>query len=162
MIYIDQEKKADAIMELSMFLLAKVEECSKKGWDYFLDSDAPESYEALKQHQNSKLIPIASYGSNTSIYGCEEVNSWFRFWHDVTHLELDEDFSKQGEYAVANKHMKEGIEYGLSSLALQILAIDTKGQVDYYYRHKEFVQNQDAFLDTCLQRGIFIAIKAKH
>lgn len=155
-------EKANAIREISSFIMAKANECYAKGWCYFTDSDAPETYKALKEHKKSKLIPIASYGSSTSIYGCKEVNEMFRFWHDVVHLELDIDFSKKGESRVAREHIKQGQAYGLSSLALSILHADTKGQIDYYFRHKEFVGNQDAFVDSCLKHGISTAIKVKH
>jgi len=151
-----------AIEELRVFITAKVEESQARGWSYKTTENAPESFKDLKAQTVHKCMPIASYGCDTSIYGDAKTNEMFRFWHDVTHLELDEGFSKSGEYAVIKDHLQEARLYGLSALATLILKIDTMGQVDYYFRHKEFVNNQDAFLDTCLQRGMSLAIKVKH
>lgn len=157
-----QTAKKLAIQELSIFIDDMATRCKSDGWNYFTTEKAPESFKALKRQTIGNILPIANYGCDTSIYGNAAINERFRFWHDVTHLKLDEGFSKKGEYAVIEQHLKEAEEYGLSPLAIAILRIDTKAQVDYYFRHKEFVQNQDAFLDTCLQRGSDIAIKCKH
>ena len=157
-----QSAKQLAIEELSIFIDAQATALKIQGWKYFTTDKAPESFKALKGQTIGKRIPIANYGGDTSIYGDVAINERFRFWHDVTHLKLNEGFSKQGEYAVVEQHLLEAERYGLSPLAMAILRIDTKGQVDYYFRHKEFVQNQDAFLDTCLLRGTDLAIKVKH
>lgn len=159
-----QSAKQLAIKELSVFIDAKATALKVQGWSYYTTNDAPESFKELKEQSGitGKCLPIANYGCDTSIYGDAAINERFRFWHYVTHLQLNEGFSKKGEYAVIEQHLKEANEYGLSALATAILRIDTKGQVDYYFRHKEFVQNQDAFLDTCLQRGTTLAIKVKH
>ena len=77
-------------------------------------------------------------------------------------MEQDKGFSKAGEYSVIEQHMRELESFGVSSLAREIFYFDTIGQVDYYFHHKEFVNNQMAFLDTCLQLGLRYAVKAKH
>ena len=101
----------------------------------------------------NKKIPIADYGSDTSIYSCKQTNTLFRFYHDVTHLTLDKGFSKSGEYSVIEQHIKEAKEFGISELALRILIIDTRYQVDYYFHHKEFVNDQYQFMLDCLAMG---------
>lgn len=135
-----------AIEELSKFILVKVEECKLRGWDYYPTSKGvPESYIALKEFYDSKFLPIANYGCDTSIY-TEEVNIGFRFWHDVLHLENNKSFSKEGEHSIAELHLQDAEDYGLSELALRILEIDTKGQVDYYFMQGSFVENQRDFV----------------
>lgn len=135
-----------AIEELSRFIEVKVNECKLRGWDYYPTSKGvPESYSALKEFYTSKVLPIANYGCETSIY-TEEVNIGFRFWHDVLHLENNKSFSKEGEHSIADLHIQDAKEYGLSDLALKILEIDTKGQVDYYFMTGSFVEDQLNFV----------------
>ncbi|ARB11225.1 hypothetical protein [Marinomonas phage CPP1m] len=108
-----------------------------------------------------KIIPVANYGSSSSIYG-NYFNTVFRFWHDALHLDLNEDFSMKGEEAVANQHIQAAKDAGLSNLAIAILTFDTIGQVRHYYSHKEFVNNQESFIRSCLQHGMSVATRIKH
>lgn len=135
-----------AIEELVKLIELQVEECKKRGWDYYSTSEGvPESYKALKEFKESKVLPIASYGCDTSIY-TEEVNVKFRFWHDVLHLENNKSFSRLGEHSVADLHIEAAVELGLSDLAINILKVDTKGQVDHYFETGDFVSNQKEFV----------------
>ena len=142
-----------AIGELKLFLQTMAFRAQQRGWSFHATSAAPESYKDLKAMSKDKCIPIADYGSDSSIYG-KEINTLFRFYHDVTHLENDWSFNQESETLTAEKHRQDGIEYGLSSLALQILWADTFGQVQYYFRNKRFVNNQLDFVWMCLQVGI--------
>ena len=151
-----------AIEELSTFIMVQADMCKSRGWSYKATENAPESFKDLKAQTTHKCIPIANYGCDTSIYDDNTINETFRFWHDVTHLELDVDFSMQGEYAVIDEHLKAAKQYGLSLLATRILFIDTAGQVEYYNKHSEFVQNQKSFLNACISKGINSTIKVKH
>ena len=142
-----------AIGELKLFLQTMAFRAQQRGWSYYATSDAPESYKDLKDMTKDKCIPIADYGSDSSIYG-KEIHTLFRFYHDVTHLENDWSFNQESETLTADKHREDGIAYGLSPLALQILWADTFGQVQYYFRNKRFVNNQLDFVWMCLQVGI--------
>lgn len=142
-----------AVDELKVFLAAMADKCINRGWSFCSTSEAPESFKDLKAMSEGKRIPIADYGSDTSIYG-KEINTLFRFWHDVTHLENDWSFSKEGETNTAKQHQEDAEEYGLSPLALSILWADTYGQVEYYFSNKRFVNNQLDFVYMCLQVGI--------
>lgn len=161
------EAEFDAAMdELKGFIDTMALRCILSGWSYYVTDDAPEKFKDLKARTVGKRIPIASYGSETSIYGSGQTgadyNHKFRFWHDVTHLELDQGFSKDGERAVIDDHLAEGRAFGLSELAMKILEADTLGQVEYYFKHREFVENQRAFVDSCVQHGIRMACGFKH
>lgn len=135
-----------AIEELVKLIDLQVEECKKRGWDYYATSEGvPESYKALKKFKESKVLPIANYGCDTSIY-TEEVNIKFRFWHDVLHLENNKSFSRLGEHSVADLHIQKAVELGLSELAIKILTVDTKMQVDYFFETGDFVSNQKDFV----------------
>ena len=157
-----ESTKTAAIEEIKNFISHSALNAKSRGFSFFPTEKAPEGFEALKEQTINKNIPIANYGCDTSIYGCKDTNILFRFYHDVTHLELNQGFSKAGEYAVIKQHLKEFKDWGASSLAIEIFYFDTIGQVDYYFHHKSFIDNQMAFLDSCLQLGLKYALMAKH
>lgn len=142
-----------AVEELKGFFVLVAGECKQRGWDYYTTKYAPESFQDLKGQSQDKVIPIADYGSDTSIYG-KEFNSLFRFYHDVTHLENDWTFSKRGETLTVEQHQRDANRLGLSALAKRILWADTYGQVEYYFKNRRFVENQLDFVWMCLQVGI--------
>lgn len=156
---ITNEAFHNAVEEIKKAIRTNAIMCTEDGWDYYLTKDAPESFKELKKYKDDKVLPIASYGSDTSIYGFDS-NTMFRFWHDVTHLKLDVGFSKDGEYKVFDEQFK-ACEGTLSSLALEIFKLDTYGQTDYYEYHKDFVKNQLDFIWAGLQYGRKKAIRAK-
>ena len=150
-----------AVNELKGFLLSMASICMRKGWGYELTDNAPESYEDLKKQSKNKVIPIASYGSDRTIYGDKSMNTLFRFYHDVIHLENGFSFSEKGETLTAKQHLKDATLYRLSPLACSILWADTYGQVRYYFTHRQFVNNQLDFVWNCIQHGIQKAIRVK-
>ena len=160
---ISEQAFKSAVNEIETMLDAKVLELILRGWSYYLTEDAPETWDALMKYKASKRLPIASHSSDSAIYSSADYNYKFRFWHDVTHLELNADFSYEGEILTAEKHLKEGQEWGLSELAIDILKADSVGQVEYYHHHDGlFVDNQEAFVQSCLRLGIRKAIAYKH
>lgn len=154
--------KQAAIAEVAKLIEFKTLECYARGWAYLPTSNAPESFKALKASTIGKIIPVADYGCDKSIYKSPNINIKFRFWHDVTHLELDSGFSVSGETNVIKAHLAEAKEFGLSPLAMRILEADTIGQVLYYDKYKQFVDNQEAWLDSCLTYGVSKALGFKH
>ena len=154
--------KQKAIDEVAALIEAKTLECFSRGWAFRPTDNAPESFKALKEKTIGGVIPVADYGCDKSIYKDASINIKFRFWHDVTHLELDKGFSVSGETSVIEAHKKEALDFGLSPLAMQILEADTIGQVLYYDKFKCFVDNQAAWLDSCLKHGIKKALGFKH
>ncbi len=159
--YLEQDIN-EAVEDLKIFFDVMAYECTQKGWSYYTSDKAPESYKELKETSLGLFlsIPIATAGNDTAIYGAI-ANVEFRFWHDVLHLENDVDFSHAGELAIVNKHLEAAEKYGLNQLAKDILLIDTKGQVDYYYKHKRFVTNQETFIHTYLNQGRTCAMALK-
>lgn len=160
-LYLDAELKA-AKQELSAFIKLMAHECMAQGWAYRPTENAPETFKDLKEQTHGFVIPIADYGCENTIYDNAHTNILFRFWHDKLHLENNLGFNTQDENKVADLHLEAGREYGLSDLALEILSADTKGQVAYYAKHKQFVGNQSAFVDSCLQHGVRIACGVRH
>lgn len=153
----------NAIAEVSFLIKCQAITLRAYGWTWYPTEQAPSSFKALKASLgDSKRIPIESNGCDTSIYGDALVNQMFRFWHDVIHLENNLPFDQASESKVAAMHLAVGREFGLSPLALEILESDTRGQVAYYFKHKQFVSNQLAFVTSCLQHGIRRACASKH
>lgn len=157
-----QSVKEKAIAEVAELIEVKTLECFSRGWAFRPTSEAPETFKDLKSKTVGRVIPVADYGCDKTIYKDAGINIKFRFWHDVTHLELDQGFSVAGETSVIESHKKEALDFGLSPLAMQILEADTIGQVLYYDKFKCFVNDQEAWLDSCLQHGIKRALGFKH
>lgn len=151
-----------AVKEIEFLIKLKAQEKRAYGWSFYLSNEAPETYKELLEYADSMVIPINCNGSSSSIYSKPHINTLFRFWHDVIHIEEGLGFTLMDEGKVADIHIEEGREFGLSSLALQILEADTKGQVEYYYKHNKFVDNQKAFVQSCLRIGIRNSIRFPH
>lgn len=151
-----------AVQEIRFFLMGKARECEGRGWSFYTTENAPESYSELVKRSSSMSIPIANYGSDKSIYGDSITNTLFRFYHDVIHLEEELTFSLEDECKAADIHLKDAVEFNLSPLALQILEADTKGQVRYYFKWGKFVDNQKAFVQSCISKGIRNALRVEH
>lgn len=151
-----------AVIEIENFLLEKEKELNVLGWSFKVSDNAPESFKDLKESTVDKCIVIAGYGCENTIYSTPHVNHVFRFYHDHIHLTLNKGFSKEGEISVINQHMKDIKNYGVSNLALNIFYYDTFGQVEYYFKQKQFVINQRAFIESCLQHGLNTACRVKH
>ena len=66
-----------------------------------------------------------------TIYVRPEDNYAMRFWHDVTHVRLEADFTVDGETSVAEAHpdLLSCYGYGPEALEYQMLKADTFGQL---------------------------------
>lgn len=157
-----QESKQKAIIELIAFITDRADYCiNTYDYSFYCTDKGPESYKDLKAMTINRHIPIADYGNDKSIYGAK-YNIAFRFYHDCLHLIHDLGFSTLDELKISEIHMRQGYVFGLSSLALQMLEADTKGQVLYYANQNEFVNNQIAFIDSCLDKSINVAVRIPH
>ena len=141
-----------AISELTVFIQKRCLQLSLDGWSFHTTEDAPESFKELLTYKDSKIIPIASYGSENTIYKHEAINTLFRFWHDVLHLVHNKGFTLEDELYIASVHVDEAVKE-LSVDALNILWADTAGQIKYYYRWKQFVTYQEAFVREYIKSG---------
>lgn len=150
-----------ACNELNSSVVKVGKAIADEGYSMRCTKNAPESFEALMSYKGSKIIPILSDACENTIYH-EGNNLLFRLWHDLIHIENAYDFSREGEYNTALMHLElvTNFKHGLvSDLAVKIMAADTIGQVEYYYRNKKFVNNQKAFVRACIDVGIQEAIK---
>lgn len=150
-----------AIGELSSFLIQTSMLLEKAGWDWFVERNRSITEKFRPELIKLKRIPISTDGCEKSIY-TPTVNMLCRFWHDVRHIELGLGYSKAEEYEVITSQIRTLQAAGLSSLALEIFWNDMWGQTEYYDRFHEFVGNQAAFVDSCLQHGIHTACIVRH
>ena len=150
-----------ALNELKTFIGTRADDLRAQGLTMLLTNKSYNSFKAMRRDflASDKVITISTEGNEGTMYG-EATNLAFRFWHDATHLRLDEGFSLEGELAVIKEHMKEAFDAGLSDTAMDMLRADTLGQVKYYFEHKEFVSNQSLFVENCLYHGIASTVKA--
>ena len=114
--------------------------------------NAPNTFDALCVRyavsgiSETRPLPVWSGACENTIYTSPEGNYAFRAWHDLTHLRLGADFSRDGEFAAAWQHQREAYLAGLSRAARQLLWIDTWGQFEYGLTHDgAFVENQLEF-----------------
>lgn len=139
--------------ELKQFITDMAMYCIKQGYAFNVTDKAYDSFKQLKaDYEVNGKLTISSTGSESAIYG-ESVNILFRFYHDVTHIKLDKGFSTQDEMAVVDSHMIDAKAYGLSYDASALLYADTAGQVEYYAKHKTFINDQAAFIADWLGYG---------
>jgi hypothetical protein len=154
--------KAKAIEELAGLFDFMAEYLEKAGWSYVLTDNAPESFAALKLAVGyTRVIPVANYGMDKLAWSVDS-NVKLRFWHDYLHLYFEKGFGYHDEKFVIDHHLKCAELYGCSEMAIQYLNYDMHGQNEYYRIHKDFVSNQDTFLDSCMRHGLSQAVRFKH
>ena len=161
MIKIRNEVRDSAIDELSKFLVLTSIELEKAGWSWFVETDRAITEKFRPELAELRRIPLSTDGCEHTIYS-PTVNMLGRFWHDVVHLTLGHGYDLAGEAIVIGAQCRQLQDAGLSPLAVQIFYADMWGQAMYYDAHGEFVEYQDAFVDSCLQRGITTACICKH
>lgn len=122
---------------------------------YKLSNDAPNSFGALQtSYARDGYLTILSDASDKTIFSTPKMNHLFRVWHDSVHILLCANFSKQGETDVMEWQLHEMLAaltaFGYSTKVqddvTSIMTWDILGQVDYYYTHKKYVDDQKRFV----------------
>ena len=126
--------------------------------------DYPGFLSNVRSEGNGVMLTIYNGNSDTSVYSNPQSNLSFRFIHDVIHLENNLGFSFDDEMKVAQIMFAEfeAIGVKLSDIASRILTAETAGMNLYAKRYDSFPINQAAFIDSCISKGINVAVKAKH
>jgi hypothetical protein len=158
---------AQSTENLSEWVVSRADTAKREtgfGW-VVDDTRAPRTYDQLTaaykaSAESGTAYPVAAVGSATSIYGFE-VNSAFRYLHDMTHARQRQNFSPQGELVVATTHLNDltddGFEFG--GLEWQLLFADTVGQIIFGTRHISFVNSQTVFAYDLVTKGIEAAVQ---
>jgi hypothetical protein len=127
---------------------------------------APDSFTKLKaweaQSVPGEAMPVYDRGCDKTIYSHPRYNYAFRAWHDRVHLDLDAGFGKMDEIRVCNEQVRQARErfvmLGLNEDDIRALTADVAGQVLYYYKYGEFVDDQSMFVADCMDDGIFTTL----
>ena len=132
------------------------------------DEYAPSSFKALKAWDShadpTDSMPVYAGGCDNTIYSHPRYNYAFRAWHDRVHLDLDLGFGKLDEIRVCNEQVRQArarsVMLGLNEDDIRALTADIAGQVLYYYKYNEFVNDQALFVGACLEHGIFTTLES--
>lgn len=120
---------------------------------------APNTFKDLKAWADSHKVgvdslPVFSGGCDHTIYVNPEDNILFRAWHDLIHLELDASFSLEDEKRVFARHVEQLKAIGAPKCVIDAIHADGVAQVEYYYKYREYVVNQELFVIDCLNRSV--------
>ena len=116
--------------------------------NFTVSETAPNTFKDLKACGLTNLV-VYSGNCEDTIYSSPEVNHSFRAWHDKLHLIHNLNFSREHELQVAAHHV-EALDNPLDKA---LIWSDVAGQVEFYFKHKKFVENQRNFLKTFIETG---------
>jgi hypothetical protein len=85
----------------------------------------------------------------------------FRFWHDLTHVRLGQDFTRAGEIQVGQEQLRqaEQADHGPGSLAWRLLFAETIAQTECASRLGVFPETPVVFTRDYLDHGLPEAIR---
>ena len=138
---------------------------SRTGVDWLFTPDAPNTYKELRQAWEVSLstgapLPILNDHSESVIFTEPEGNFVYRYWHDVTHLERERNFSNPHELDMAVFHLWDAEQHGLTrgSLPWRLLRADAIGNVLHWSVYRDYVQDQRVFVENVLRFGLEAAL----
>ncbi len=118
-----------------------LKEAQAHGYTRNISPRAPNTFTDLAAQGLNHLVVYDGASADT-IYSSPEVNYQLRYWHDRVHLLLGLSFSLTDEITVSAYQCSRLHDEG----AQRILDADLRGQVEYYYQHKKYVDNQRDFV----------------
>ncbi|WP_315070694.1 hypothetical protein [uncultured Microbacterium sp.] len=140
----------------------------RTGVDWRFTPDAPNTYSDLRvQWERSRRygvpLPISNSDCEAVIFTEPEANAAYRYWHDVTHLERERNFTNPHELDMATFHLWDAEEHGLTrgSLAWRLLHADAVGNVLHWSVYREYVLNQKVFILNVVRFGLDAALVAE-
>jgi hypothetical protein len=102
---------------------------------------APQTFEDLVKHYKATgSLVIWSGGSDHTIYQDPKINYLFRAMHDITHIQLNADFTMDGEKRVAIYQMSQ-----VGTELAKIIDIEVIKQAEYYMQTGSFLDDQVKF-----------------
>lgn len=136
---------------------------------HYATPEAPETYLELCEYYPALVsgdpIPVQSEGCEFSIYSQESINQAWRAYHDGIHLLHQLNFSLDDEVETCEvqvRHMQEyANEYGFTDEDYAAVRADVIGQAMYYDKYKEFVRDQAAFVQSCLDNGVMATLETR-
>lgn len=98
----------------------------------------------LKRYEETGKIHIWTGASNNTIFGINEINYFFRAWHDLTHIENNLGYSYNEEFIVCEIQKNELPKNWI--LERDLIHAEIIGQGLYnFYNSGQFVKNQRTF-----------------
>ncbi len=130
--------------------------------------DAPSQFSALKRAYlasavTSQPLPVSDEHSTETIYVSSDINYAFRFWHDITHIRIDQGFDWSGELAVGMAHLAvlTAAGWGEGTPEYELLRADTLGQVLCSEATGEFPVDQPCFARRAITTSLGQAVRAE-
>lgn len=129
------------------------------GFGYAPAADAPDTYDGIREEYRQsmmmrKAFRVWSGGSESTIYGTPEANYAFRYLHDTTHVEVQGDFTFQGEAKTALSAFRPVLQAFGDSLESRVYLADSLGQVHYNTQTcGQFPADQAQFVTFVVLRG---------
>jgi hypothetical protein len=102
----------------------------------------------VQYYQDTKKIKVWTGDSELTIFGDKKVNSYFRAWHDLTHIKYNLDFSFESESLVCAAQIAELPDD--FNFEKQLIFADVIGQNLYHHKHAKFPDNQRIFVSDFL------------
>ena len=119
----------------------------------FDDFDSSNIKQTLQNHiqrfKTTGKIFIWTGSSENSIFGSEQMNHFFRAWHDHTHITYQCGFDFAGEAMVAS--IQGSMLPADFVLEKELIMIDIVGLNEYYKIHRVFAKDQRQFTIDYLQ-----------
>ena len=117
-------------------------------------ADAPNTWKELQKFKGCKVIPVFNGNCENTIYQKPNDNIIFRAWHDSIHLEYGLSFKPVDEKKVGLIHCQQLRAIGAPTHVINAIYFDVVGQVEYYSLIGEFLSNQVAFVQECMEKGL--------
>ncbi|TWP34345.1 hypothetical protein [Leekyejoonella antrihumi] len=138
---------------------------ARVGFTYEGCPDAPSTYQQLRgayaeSQANGTPLPIYNQFCDTSIFFQDEDNICFRFWHDVSHMQLGLSFQLDDELELGIWHLEQLERAGFPkySLPWQVFRADIVGQIQLMALIGRFPIHQRRFVEECVEYGTEIGL----
>ena len=101
-------------------------------------------------------LPVSNQYCDDTIYAEPSDNVCYRFWHDVTHVQLGLSFGLDDELELAIHHLDvlHAAGFPRGSLESDLLKTDLLGQIYLVGIAGRFPFNQGEFTRTCIELGL--------
>lgn len=113
---------------------------------HFVPTEPYKDFEAMKQDiERNERLYISTLHCDNTIFGNPLINQMFRAVHDILHYQYSLDFSYESECLVNYYQNIAFKAYGARQYDLDLLNIETVGQIVYHKTVGCFPENQRTF-----------------
>ena len=144
------------------------------GFDRTDDAKRCDTLDKIKAHYDATgKVLVWTGASDTSVFGSNEINIWFRAWHDYNHIKYMHPFTLDGELAVMRKQIRQARMYNngvepnkLTEFEMicieKIIQCEIEGQLRYYLDTGRYVEDQYQFTLNYLREGGYSPTRTIH